>query len=158
MTSNNVQHHKTLIERSEVFLNPATLSLALDKIPNPSADCVIRDIAFRAAEKLHQDITNDKFKFTLPQKNCINSVIRLAWSAATGQESSLEANIETIRSMIPNGPGNQSDFSFTCKEALEVLSVMFMLSQDVLDNFSWPEPSVDFCNFIIDLLLISPDK
>lgn len=147
-----------VIRESSQMMVESPLSLALNEIPNPSADCVIREVAFNSAERLIREVREETFKFTLPQKDCINSVIRLAWSAATGQESSLEANIEAIRSMIPNGPGNQSDFSFVCKEALEVLSVMFMLSPPVLEEFSHPEPSVDFCNFIIDLLLISPDK
>ena len=149
---------KYIVNRPNVqsTVNASLIEQALTEIPNPSSDCVFREIAFRAADRLCQEASDGTFEFPLPQKDCLNSVIRLAWCSATGHEDSLNSDIQVIRSMIPNGPDSQ--FVHGCEEALELLTVMFMLAPNVLDELSTPTPSTDFSNFIIDLLLISPDE
>lgn len=149
---------KYIVNRPNVqsTVNASHIEQALSEIPNPSSDCVFREIAFRVADRLCQETTDGTFSFPLPQKDCLNSVIHLAWCSATGEENSLTADNQLIRSMIPNR--TSSRLITGCEEALELLTVMFMLAPNVLDELSTPTPSTDFSNFIIDLLLISPDE
>jgi ubiquitin carboxyl-terminal hydrolase 9/24 len=81
----------------------------------------------------------------------------LAYSAATGKDNALNASIEKLHEMVNEVVQVESSFEIyqMCKEALEVLTVMFMLSPDILDSLikenTWQ-------TFVIDLLLICKEK
>ena len=129
---------------------------ALCHIPNPSADCMIRDVARSVANRLRA--CDAKLKYDLPDKSCIHSLVMLSWATASGQTLTLQADIESIRQAIATAaPVSHPELHTTCKEALEVLSVMFMLSPEVLSHLS----SSDFQSFpgyVIDLVLICKEK
>lgn len=129
---------------------------ALNKIPDPSADCMIRDVADSIAHRLKA--SDVRLKYSTPDRQCITSVILLAWTTATGRGSSLQSSVPTIRQLIQEGnPNARPELYSTCKEALEVLTVMFMLSPDVLDQFTSMEPDL-FPGFVIDLVLICKER
>jgi ubiquitin carboxyl-terminal hydrolase 9/24 len=130
---------------------------ALCQIPNPSADCMIRDVAKSIGHRMHA--ADVKLKYNLPDRNCINSVILLSWSTATGLKESLSYDVQQISQLIRRGssPCLQPELLMTCKEALEVLTVMFMLSPEVLSHLFSSE-SQSFSHFIIDLVLICSEK
>ena len=117
---------------------------------------MIRDVAKSIAHRMHA--SDVKLKYTLPDRSCINSVVLLCWATATGQKESLQSDVTTIRQSIAAGSSSSHpELHMTCKEALEVLTVMFMLSPDVLSHLFSSE-SLSFPGFVIDLVLICSEK
>ena len=136
-----------------------TLQDAIQSIPNVSSECMTRSVALRIAQNLrvcdNNQIYNNIINYR-PDKATITSVMLLAWSAATGRENALHVSTEQLHEMIaePNVETPIEVYS-VCKEAIEVLSVMFMLSPEVLvvllKEQKWQ-------TFVIDLLLLCSEK
>ena len=136
----------------------AMIHQGLYQIPNPTADCMIRDVALKVAKIVNNSSLNCKqvMNRSVIMRECISAVIQIAWSASTGLESSLSAPIGTIRSALRSQSEGIYQIYLTCKEALEVLSVMFMLQPEILDEKF--QRSDEFKVLIIDLLLICPEE
>lgn len=143
---------------SDIIATERTILLqqALSQIPNPSGDCTIRDVAQKVALGLKASGRSVK-NLCLPEKNVISAVLLIAWATATGQEDEglLQAPPQNIRDMIRQKKTGKEQIYATCREALEVMTIMFMLSPEILSQFS--AESSDFSKFITDLLLISPE-
>ena len=139
------------------------LQQALLKIPHPSADFMIREVGKKVAQRLYRmscnpDAPNStSFKVVLPTRDHINAVTLLAWAAATGRESALQETVVNIRQLVSQSMNSHPEVYGMCKEALEVLTVMFMLLHDTFSCYNNKEMT-DFHAFIIDLLLICPEK
>ena len=145
--------------------NHATKSItvlkeAIQFIPNQSSECMTRNVAQRIARKFISDEKTKVFSNLLdyrPDKSTINSVMELAWSAATGNKNALHSSIEELHKMITDQ--SSDDFLYEvyemCKEALEILTVMFMLSPDILDTLTKENT---WQSFVIDLLLLCKQK
>ena len=136
---------------------PNVFQQGLCQIPNPTADSMIRDVALKVAKILNNSPFNCKqmMSKSVALRDCISAVIQIAWSSSTGLESSLHASVPAIRSVLRSQPEGYYQIYLTCKESLEVLSVMFMLQPGILDEMF--ERSDDFKMLIIDLLLICPE-
>lgn len=136
----------------------AMIHQGLYQIPNPTADCMIRDVALKVAKIVNNSSLNCKqvMNKCVIMRECISAVIQISWSASTGLESSLSAPTRTIRSALRSQSEGIYQIYLTCKEALEVLSVMFMLQPEILDEKF--QRSEEFNMFIIDLLLICPEE
>ncbi len=132
---------------------------AIQSIPNVSSECMTRSVATRIAQNLRVSDNNQIYNNIInyrPDKATITSVMLLAWSAATGRESSLQASTERLHDLITESNlETPVEVYQVCKEAVEVLTVMFMLSPEVLvilmKEQTWQ-------NFVIDLLLICNEK
>lgn len=104
---------------------------------------------------------HERFVSNLPDRPLVESLLLITWATATGTADALLAPVEKIRSLIAateqsSGDENsqRSQIFATCKEALEVLSVMFALSPELLVDLA---QDVRFKSFVVDLLLISPE-
>lgn len=132
---------------------------ALANIPNPNTDCVVREVAAKVAVALHEtgtrQQTTDRFLSALPDKNTLKAVMLISWACATGKEEALHESVEIIGQMIATPANGQAEILATCKEALEVMTVMFMLSPHVLEAMV-EDPH--FRKFLVDLVLISPER
>ncbi|RWS11107.1 putative ubiquitin carboxyl-terminal hydrolase FAF-X-like protein [Dinothrombium tinctorium] len=132
------------------------LQQALHSIPNPSADSVVREVAQKTAQLL-KNHEKQPLKLTkvLPEINSIKAVMILAWVTATGRETALQASIEKLHSLIAETHQSPIVVYMTYKEALEVLTIMLMLSPLVLEQLMKDET---WQTFIIDLLLVSSNR
>ncbi|KAI1278141.1 putative ubiquitin carboxyl-terminal hydrolase FAF-X [Halotydeus destructor] len=135
---------------------------ALVHIPNPNSDCTVRDVAELVAMVLmtkDSAASHDRMVNYLPDKNTIQTLMMIAWATATGEADSLQASVDEIEKLfrqdIDTEDGKQTEVFATCREALEILSIMFMLSPRVLQSLIDEE---NFRKFIIDLVLICPKK
>lgn len=132
---------------------------SIQSIPNVSSECMTRSVANRIAQNLRISDNNSIYNNIInyrPDKSTITSVMLFAWSAATGRSNSLNASIDKLHELIrePNDETPVEIFQ-VCKEAIEVLTVMFMLSPEVLISLM-KEQTLQ--NFVIDLLLICNEK
>ncbi|XP_054167467.1 probable ubiquitin carboxyl-terminal hydrolase FAF-X [Oppia nitens] len=139
--------------------NVITLQDAIQSIPNVFSECMTRSVSQRIAQNLRVCDNNQIYNNILnyrPDKATITSVMLLSWSAATGRESSLNASTEQLHQIIVE-PNDESpaEVDQVCKEAIEVLTVMFMLSPEVLVVFMKEQI---WQTFVIDLLLICNKK
>lgn len=117
---------------------------------------MIREVAKSVALRLRG--ADVKLCYVLPDRNCVNSVLMLCWATATGQTESLQSDAETMRQSIASGsPVSHTELHMTCEEGLQVLSVMFMLSPEVLSHLFSSETLL-FPDFVIDLVLICSEK
>jgi len=131
------------------------LQQALTKIPNPSSDGMVREVGKKVAQRIYNE--DASFQVVLPTRDHMSAVHLLAWAAASGRAGALEENIVKIGQLIClASPGDIEVYSM-CREALEVLTVMFMLVPDAFSRFSSNEMAV-FHGFIIDLVLNCPDR
>lgn len=129
---------------------------ALQHIPNPSSDCVVREVAVKVSTALLESGTKPALLLAgIPDKNTLTAVMLIAWACATGKEEALHAPIETIQTMIANEFNGVPEIYATCREALEIMSVMYMLNPQVLEVMV--EES-HFKKFVVDLVLISPER
>lgn len=131
------------------------LQQALQKIPNPHNDFMIREVGKKIAQKLQNDFPS--FKVVLPNADHIHSVNLLSWAFATGMESSLQEPIGNVRKLVSQPINSHPDVYSTCREGLEVLTVMFMMQHDALARYN-NKQLTDFHDFVIDLLLNCPEK
>jgi hypothetical protein len=135
-----------------------TLQDAIQSIPNVSSECMTRSVAQRIAQILRifdNNIYNNIVNYR-PDKATISSVMLLSWSAATGRESALHSSTEQLHEMISEPVvDSPAEVYQVCKEAIEVLTVMFMLSPEVLVVLMKEQM---WQTFVIDLLLICPEK
>lgn len=145
----------------------ALLQQALAQIPSPTADCVIRDVSQKVAAALYARITPEvhaKLLRAIPDKSRLQALQMIAWTSATGRTEALQATVAEVRKLIAEEeepstllplPAAWTEIYGTCKESLEVMAVMFMLSPNLLEGFMTDS---DFKDFVIDLILISPSK
>ncbi|RWS27831.1 putative ubiquitin carboxyl-terminal hydrolase FAF-X-like protein [Leptotrombidium deliense] len=132
------------------------LQQALHLIPNPSADLMVREVAQKTAQLLKANETQTvKVSKYLPDLNSVKAVMILAWVSATGREVALQASTEKLHNLITEPYEGSGLIYMTCKEALEVLTLMFMLSPNVIDQLMKDET---WQMFVIDLLLISSNR
>lgn len=124
------------------------------------ADCMIRNVAHETAQLLKAKEEETSLKKIvakhLPYLNLIKSIMLLAWATATGRGSSIFQPSQTLHDLIANLPQEPDlDIYSVCKEALEVLTVMLMLSPQsltiLMKDKTWH-------TFLIDLLLISSER
>lgn len=148
--------HYIVLSSCQPSERTSLIEQALCQIPNPSSDCMIREVAKSIAHRLRA--ADVKLTYILPDKSCITSVVMLCWATATGQRESLQADAEAIRQLIASGsPVRQAELHMACEEALQVLTVMFMLSPEVLSHL-FSSDTLLFPDFVIDLVLICNEK
>ncbi|XP_068731970.1 ubiquitin carboxyl-terminal hydrolase 9X-like isoform X1 [Montipora capricornis] len=123
------------------------LQQALQYIPNPATECMLRNMAVRLAGHLSNLVSGP-----LPDLSAIKSVQRLSWAAGVGMLHLMQSSNEEIHKVYDKRTGKalESDDVQVAREALEVLSVCLALCPSALETLtkdkSWQ------C-FIIDLLI-----
>ncbi|XP_066267004.1 ubiquitin carboxyl-terminal hydrolase 9X-like isoform X4 [Branchiostoma lanceolatum] len=130
------------------------LQQALHHIPNPNAECMLRNVALRLGQQCVEDAMT-----TLPDMPVIKAIQKISWAVASGSMHLVHGSNEEIHKAfdkfrVCSQPGQtklpDSEDVQVCKEALEVLTVSLALCPVALEALS--KDKVWQC-VIIDLLL-----
>uniref|UniRef100_A0A668ARF6 ubiquitinyl hydrolase 1 n=1 Tax=Myripristis murdjan TaxID=586833 RepID=A0A668ARF6_9TELE len=124
------------------------LQSALQNIPNPASECMLRNVAIRLA----QQISDEASKY-IPDICVIRAVQKIVWASGCGTVQLVFSSNEEISKIYektnaakePDGEDEQ-----VCCEALEVMTLCFALMPTALDTLSKEKA---WQTFIIDLLL-----
>uniref|UniRef100_A0A8C1JAL7 Probable ubiquitin carboxyl-terminal hydrolase FAF-X n=1 Tax=Cyprinus carpio TaxID=7962 RepID=A0A8C1JAL7_CYPCA len=129
------------------------LQNALQNIPNPSAECMLRNVAIRLA----QQISDEASKY-IPDICVIRAVQKIVWASGCGSVQHVFSSNEEISKIYEKtNAGNEPDAEDeqVCCEALEVMTLCFALMPTALDALSKEKA---WQTFIIDLLLHCQSK
>lgn len=129
---------------------------------NSNDDLIIYSAAKKTADQLinlrkQQKLTQFKVEDFIPNYEIINFVVHFTWSTASGCETKLtEQTIENLHQSILNSTTDSESTIFNiCKQSLEVLTIMFMLSPAIflrlIKDKKWEA-------FTMDLILFSFEK
>uniref|UniRef100_A0A4W4HFZ0 ubiquitinyl hydrolase 1 n=1 Tax=Electrophorus electricus TaxID=8005 RepID=A0A4W4HFZ0_ELEEL len=129
------------------------LQSALQNIPNPTAECMLRNVAIRLA----QQISDEASKY-IPDICVIRAVQKIVWASGCGTiQLVFSSNEEISKIYEKTNAGNEPDAEDeqVCCEALEVMTLCFALTPTALDALSKEKA---WQTFIIDLLLHCQSK
>lgn len=146
-------------KQNEQFKN---LPKCLDYLQNTNEDFIICQaakktasvlISLRNQEKLCQFQVDD----FIPDFEIINFVLHFIWSTASGKEALLtDQTVDNLhQAILDSKSDSESTIYNICKQGLEVLTIMFMLSPSIflrlIEDKKWE-------GFTMDLILFSPEK
>ncbi|XP_056292228.1 probable ubiquitin carboxyl-terminal hydrolase FAF-X isoform X2 [Pseudoliparis swirei] len=128
------------------------LQSALQNIPNPASECMLRNVAIRLAQQISDEVTENASKY-IPDICVIRAVQKIVWASGCGTVQLVFSSNEEISKIYektnaakePDGEDEQ-----VCCEALEVMTLCFALMPTALDTLSKEKA---WQTFIIDLLL-----
>ncbi|XP_028290960.1 ubiquitin carboxyl-terminal hydrolase 9X isoform X4 [Gouania willdenowi] len=134
------------------------LQSALQNIPNPASECMLRNVAIRLAQQISDEVTKSLGNFFqvskyIPDICVIRAVQKIVWASGCGTVQLVFSSNEEISKIYektnaakePDGEDEQ-----VCCEALEVMTLCFALMPTALDALSKEKA---WQTFIIDLLL-----
>ncbi|XP_032888978.1 probable ubiquitin carboxyl-terminal hydrolase FAF-X isoform X7 [Amblyraja radiata] len=124
------------------------LQNALHSIPNPTSECMLRNVAIRLA----QQISDEASKY-IPDICVIRAVQKIVWASGCGSIQLVFSSSEEISKIYEKtnaGSEPDSEDEHVCCEALEVMTLCFALVPTALDTLSKEKA---WQTFIIDLLL-----
>ncbi|TRY97210.1 hypothetical protein DNTS_013712 [Danionella cerebrum] len=128
------------------------LQNALQNIPNPSAECMLRNVAIRLAQQISDENFFQASKY-IPDICVIRAVQKIVWASGCGSVQHVFSSNEEISKIYEKtNAGNEPDTEDeqVCCEALEVMTLCFALMPTALDALSKEKA---WQTFIIDLLL-----
>nr|DBA34073.1 TPA: hypothetical protein GDO54_001675 [Pyxicephalus adspersus] len=140
-------------------VSPAThdqavvLQNALQNIPNPTSECMLRNVAIRLA----QQISDEASKY-IPDICVIRAIQKVIWASGCGSvQLVFSANEEISKIYEKTNAGNEPDpeDEQVCCEALEAMTLCFALIPTALETLSKEKA---WQTFIIDLLLHCQSK
>ncbi|KAG8450507.1 hypothetical protein GDO86_002966 [Hymenochirus boettgeri] len=140
-------------------VSPAThdqavvLQNALQNIPNPTSECMLRNVAIRLA----QQISDEASKY-IPDVCVIRAIQKIIWASGCGSvQLVFSANEEISKIYEKTNAGNEPDpeDEQVCCEALEAMTLCFALIPTALEALSKEKA---WKTFIIDLLLHCQSK
>ncbi|KAG9485628.1 hypothetical protein GDO78_008621 [Eleutherodactylus coqui] len=140
-------------------VSPAThdqavvLQNALQNIPNPTSECMLRNVAIRLA----QQISDEASKY-IPDICVIRAIQKVIWASGCGSvQLVFSANEEISKIYEKTNAGNEPDpeDEQVCCEALEAMTLCFALIPTALEALSKEKA---WQTFIIDLLLHCQSK
>ncbi|EHB05962.1 Putative ubiquitin carboxyl-terminal hydrolase FAF-X [Heterocephalus glaber] len=124
------------------------LQSALQSIPNPSSECMLRNVSVRLAQQI-----SDEASRYMPDICVIRAIQKIIWSSGCGAlQLVFSPNEEITKIYEKTNAGNELDLEDeqVCCEALEVMTLCFALIPTALDALSKEKA---WQTFIIDLLL-----
>ncbi|MCJ8732517.1 hypothetical protein PDJAM_G00212330 [Pangasius djambal] len=133
------------------------LQSALQNIPNPSAECMLRNVAIRLAQQISDENFFQASKY-IPDIGVIRAVQKIVWASGCGSIQLVFSSIEEVSNIYEKtNAGNEPDAEDeqVCCEALEVMTLCFALIPTALDALSKEKA---WQTFIIDLLLHCQSK
>ncbi|XP_049729318.1 probable ubiquitin carboxyl-terminal hydrolase FAF-X isoform X6 [Loxodonta africana] len=138
MTSvNQVTHDQAVVLQS-----------ALQSIPNPSSECMLRNVSIRLAQQI-----SDEASRYMPDICVIRAIQKIIWASGCGAlQLVFSPNEEITKIYEKTNAGNEPDLEDeqVCCEALEVMTLCFALIPTALDALGKEKA---WQTFIIDLLL-----
>ncbi|KAG7259744.1 hypothetical protein CRUP_018837 [Coryphaenoides rupestris] len=128
------------------------LQSALQNIPNPASECMLRNVAIRLAQQISDENFFQASKY-IPDICVIRAIQKIVWASGCGTVQLVFSSNEEISKIYektnaakePDGEDEQ-----VCCEALEVMTLCFALMPTALDTLSKEKA---WQTFIIDLLL-----
>ncbi|XP_061081564.1 probable ubiquitin carboxyl-terminal hydrolase FAF-X isoform X1 [Conger conger] len=133
------------------------LQNALQNIPNPSSECMLRNVAVRLAQQISDENFFQASKY-IPDICVIRAVQKIVWASGCGTVQLVFSSNEEISKIYEKtNAGNEPDAEDeqVCCEALEVMTLCFALIPTALDTLSKEKA---WQTFIIDLLLHCQSK
>ncbi|KAJ8282529.1 hypothetical protein COCON_G00050480 [Conger conger] len=133
------------------------LQNALQNIPNPSSECMLRNVAVRLAQQITDENFFQASKY-IPDICVIRAVQKIVWASGCGTVQLVFSSNEEISKIYEKtNAGNEPDGEDeqVCCEALEVMTLCFALIPTALDALSKEKA---WQTFIIDLLLHCQSK
>ncbi|XP_062303511.1 probable ubiquitin carboxyl-terminal hydrolase FAF-X isoform X2 [Osmerus eperlanus] len=129
------------------------LQNALQNIPNPASECMLRNVAIRLAQQISDEQNFFQASKYIPDICVIRAVQKIVWASGCGTVQLVFSSNEDISQIYektnagqePDGEDEQ-----VCCEALEVMTLCFALLPTALDTLSKEKA---WQTFIIDLLL-----
>uniref|UniRef100_A0A1D5Q3C2 ubiquitinyl hydrolase 1 n=2 Tax=Cercopithecinae TaxID=9528 RepID=A0A1D5Q3C2_MACMU len=124
------------------------LQSALQSIPNPSSECMLRNVSVRLAQQI-----SDEASRYMPDICVIRAIQKIIWASGCGSlQLVFSPNEEITKIYEKTNAGNEPDLEDeqVCCEALEVMTLCFALIPTALDALSKEKA---WQTFIIDLLL-----
>ncbi|XP_067314752.1 ubiquitin carboxyl-terminal hydrolase 9X-like isoform X2 [Pseudorasbora parva] len=128
------------------------LQNALQSIPNPASECMLRNVAIRLAQQISDENFFQASKY-IPDICVIRAVQKMVWASGCGAVPLVFSSSEEISQIYEKtNAGNEPDAEDeqVCCEALEVMTLCFALLPTALDTLSKEKA---WQTFIIDLLL-----
>ncbi|XP_039724617.1 probable ubiquitin carboxyl-terminal hydrolase FAF-X isoform X5 [Pteropus medius] len=130
------------------------LQNALQSIPNPLSECILRNVSIRLA----QQISNEASRY-MPDICIIRAIQKIIWASGCGALELVYSPNEEITQVyeMTSSASSEPDMEDeqVCCEALEVMTLCFALTPTALDALSKEKA---WQTFIIDLLLHCPSK
>nr|XP_051683860.1 probable ubiquitin carboxyl-terminal hydrolase FAF-X [Oryctolagus cuniculus] len=130
------------------------LQSALQIIPNPSSECMLRNVSIRLAQQI-----SDEASRYMPDICVIRAIQKIIWAAGCGALELVFSPNEEITKIYQMNPNSSCEPKIedeqVCCEALEVMTLCFALIPTALDTFSKEKA---WKTFIIDLLLHCSNK
>ncbi|XP_051753215.1 probable ubiquitin carboxyl-terminal hydrolase FAF-X isoform X2 [Ctenopharyngodon idella] len=133
------------------------LQNALQSIPNPASECMLRNVAIRLAQQISDENFFQASKY-IPDICVIRAVQKIVWASGCGMVHLVFSSNEEISKIYEKtNAGNEPDAEDeqVCCEALEVMTLCFALLPTTLDMLSKEKA---WQTFIIDLLLHCQSK
>lgn len=124
------------------------LQSALQSIPNPSSECMLRNVSIRLAQQISEEASR-----YMPDICVIRAIQKIIWASGCGAlQLVFGPNEEITKIYEKSNVGNELDLEDeqVCCEALEVMTLCFALIPTALDALSKEKA---WQTFIIDLLL-----
>ncbi|XP_077891538.1 ubiquitin carboxyl-terminal hydrolase 9X-like isoform X8 [Ictidomys tridecemlineatus] len=127
---------------------------ALQSIPNPSSECMLRNVSIRLAQQI-----SDEASRYMPDTCVIRGIQKIIWASGCGALELVFSPNEEITKIYEMTTSTSSEPVLedeqVCCEALEVMTLCFALIPTALDALSKEKA---WQTFIIDLLLHCPSK
>ncbi|XP_045061562.1 probable ubiquitin carboxyl-terminal hydrolase FAF-X isoform X2 [Coregonus clupeaformis] len=135
------------------------LQSALQNIPNPASECMLRNVAIRLAQQISDESlppnSQNFFQASkyIPDLCVIRAVQKIVWASGCGTVQLVFSSNEEISQIYEKtnaGKEPDGEDEMVCCEALEVMTLCFALLPTALDALSKEKA---WQTFIIDLLL-----
>lgn len=128
------------------------LQEALHHIPNPSSDCMVRNVASRLAQSLHDQVTG-----VVPDMSVVRAILKITWASAAGQVHLITSSLDEIEKATerpPTKPPDPEDLQ-VCREGLETLSVVLALYPPALETLTKDN---QFHKLVMGLVLVGGER
>ncbi|KAK7070589.1 putative ubiquitin carboxyl-terminal hydrolase FAF-X [Halocaridina rubra] len=137
---------------SSTHTQALVLQEALHHIPNPTSDCMVRNVASRLAQSLHDQVTG-----VVPDMSVVRAILRITWASAAGQVHLLTSSLDEIEKAAerpPTKPPDPEDLQ-VCREGLETLSVVLALYPPALETLT---KDTQFHKLVMGLVLVGGER
>ncbi|XP_014240200.1 probable ubiquitin carboxyl-terminal hydrolase FAF-X [Cimex lectularius] len=135
--------------------NVAVLNKALCNIPSPTGECVLRNVSLKIAQAYIEKFGPDnKWVSWAPSQKMIYTLMQLARASACADITLMSAEPTVMHSIISKASPHTFDI-LVCKEALEVLTIVLVISSSTLESLM---EDVNWQSFMIDLVLLSSNR
>ncbi|KAG7177623.1 ubiquitin carboxyl-terminal hydrolase FAF-X-like [Homarus americanus] len=128
------------------------LQEALHHIPNPTSDCMVRNVASRLAQSLHDQVTG-----VVPDMSVVRAILKITWASAAGQVHLITSSLDEIEKATerpPTKPPDPEDLQ-VCREGLETLSVVLALYPPALETLT---KDTQFHKLVMGLVLVGGER